>query len=188
MKHIKNLKIKTVEGLEVGDLKRFPSMEWGEEGGLQAKLYLNGIPVGTLYQEGNGGCADFTYDNSDMRTKVAEACLTFLKRVDANYGPKSKYEWLKNKTAKDINDDDIEAVINNIEERYDDVQVAKKIFKQGYKAVALLKNDYQTQYLQYKVADITVAEVREWLIHHPDIKKKYPEVTLIRSTDNLTVL
>ena len=189
MKNIKNLKIKTTEGLEVKNLQRFPSMEWGDEGGLQAEVHLNGKLIGTLYQAGNGGCANFTYNNSDDYAELAKAIIIFLKRVDKNYGPNSKYNWLKNKaTYRDIGDDDIEAAVNNIEERYDDIQVAKKIFKKGYQAVALLKNDFSTQYLQYKVADITMEEVNEWLIHHPDIKKKYPEVTLIRSTDNLTVL
>lgn len=186
MKNIKNLKIRTKEGIEVKNLQRFPSMEWGDEGGLQADVYVNGEYVGQLYQAGDGGCASFTYPGSEAYTKIAEAGIMFLQRVDKAYGPNSQYDWLKKKTARLMDDDDIEAVINNIEDRYMDVSVAQKIFKKGYKAVALLKNDHTTQYLQYHVSDITEAEVYKWLKENK-LAEEYPEISIIRVTDDLTV-
>ena len=123
MKDIKNLGIKTQEGFEVRNLNRFPSLEWGEEGGLEADLYLNGVWAGTIFQAGEGGCASFTYANLGVEEKeLAEKGLAFLKRCDESYGPNSKYEWLRDKTVAKFDDDDIEAIVNTIEEYYDDVK------------------------------------------------------------------
>lgn len=187
MKQVKNLRIKTKEGFEIRNLKRFPSMEWGEEGGLEAEVYLDGENLGTLYQAGNGGCASFTYPNSEAYKKIAEKGIVFLQRVDKAYGPNSPYDWLKKKTAKSFDDDDIEAIVTTIEERYDDVTVVKKLFKKGYKAVALLKNDHSTHYLQYRVVDITLPEVTAWLKKNKMLKE-YPTIEIIRDTDNLAIL
>lgn len=187
MKSIKDLKIKTKEGLEVKNLQRFPSMEWGPEGGLQADLYVNGEYVGQVYQAGDGGCASYTYPGVEASRKLAEAGIAFLKRVDKNYGPDTPYDWLKDKSAKTFQDDDIEAIVGNIEERYENVKTAKKAFKEGYKAIAILQNDYEKRTLAYKVADITVKEVREYMCKQK-LDKKYPEVEIITCNDNLSVL
>ena len=100
MKNIKNLGIKTLEGFEVGNLQRFPSMEWGDEGGLQADVYYKGIKILQVFQEGNGGCA-ITYTNANYDANQAEIdlqCLRFLQRVDEDYGPNSRYgDLFKNK-------------------------------------------------------------------------------------------
>lgn len=189
MKNIKDLKIKTKEGFELKNLQRFYSAEWGEDGGMKAHLFYQGADVMEILQEGNGGCA-CCYTNDIFKEHADEIkfmALKFLQRVDDAYGEKSKYDWLKNKTWNKIDDDDFEAVANNIEERYDDIQLAKKAFKKGYKAIALLKNDWQTATLNFQVEDITMSEVVDWLIKHPDIKKKYPDVEIIRCTDQLNV-
>ena len=97
MRQIKDLGIKSKEGLKVKNLKRFPSMEYGEEGGLQAELWLgNHTYLGTLYQEGNGGCANFTW-NANLLEKAKKGIKglihSFLLRNDKDYGPNSKYSW-----------------------------------------------------------------------------------------------
>ena len=188
MKEIKNLGIFTKEGIEIKNLQRFPSLEWGPTGGLQAEVCLNGKLIGTLYQAGDGGCANFTYNNSADYAELAKAALAFLKRVDENYGPNSKYEWLKNKkTYQDIGDDDIEAVITDIEEYYDDVKQAAKSFRAGYKAVVVLKSDWQTDYLQYHVSDISNNDVDQWLAKN-DTKKKYTHYRILKPVVELNTL
>ena len=57
MKQVKDLRITTKEGFSVKNLQRFPSMEYGEDGGLQADLYCNGDFLMTVFDAGDGGCA-----------------------------------------------------------------------------------------------------------------------------------
>ena len=94
MKQVKDLKIKTQEGFEVKNLERFPSREFGENGGLAADLYLDNIYVGHLYQAGDGGMADFSWSGSTDKyspIEVKEKVHSFLLRNDKDYGPNSKY-------------------------------------------------------------------------------------------------
>ena len=188
MKNIKRLGITTIEGFEVRDLQRFPSMEWGDEGGMKAVLYYKGNQIMQVLQEGNGGPA-ITYTSDyyrEHKTEIDLQCLRFLKRVDESYGPNSKYDWLRDKKVDQINDDDWEAVVNNIEEYYDDVKGAAKQFRAGYKAVVVLKTDCQTSYLSYRVSDVTKDEVKQWLAqndtanryNHDNIRILKPEVEL----------
>lgn len=189
MKNIKNLGITTIEGFEVRDLQRFPSMEFGEEGGLQAELYYKGKHIMRVYQEGNGGCA-ITYPENyyrEHKTEIDLQCLRFLKRVDKSYGSDSPYEWLRDKKIDKINDDDWEAVVNNIEEYYDDVKAAAKSFRAGYKAVVSMKSDYQTSYLAYHVSDITLEEVRVYM-KKEGLDKKYKDIKILLPTPELFIL
>ncbi len=199
MKNIKNLGITTKEGFEVKNLQRFPSMEWGDEGGMQAEVYFKGNHIMNVFQEGNGGCA-ITYPTEFYklhRFTLERECLNFLKRVDKSYGPDSPYEWLKNKkvaissnskpSEATINDDDWEALVNNIEEYYDDVKSAANSFRAGFKAVACLKSDFETGFLQYRVANVTEQEVRDYL-KKKDLDKKYTEVKILLPTPELNIL
>lgn len=199
MKNIKNLGITTKEGFEVKNLQRFPSMEWGDEGGMQADVYFEGNHIMQVFQEGNGGCA-ITYPTEyfkSHRFALERECLNFLKRVDKSYGPNSPYEWLKNKKVAvsdnskpfetTINDDDWEALVNNIEEYYDDVKSAANSFRAGFKAVVCLKNDLETGFLQYRVADVTEQEVRDFL-KKKGLDKKYTEVKILLPTPELSIL
>lgn len=198
MKDIKRLGITTQEGFEVQNLQRFPSMEWGPEGGMQADVYYKGNKVLQVFQEGNGGPA-ITYAEDYYREHEVEInlqLLRFLRRVDKNYGPDSPYDWLKNKKvslikgkqhANGLDDDDWEALVNNIEDYYVDVKTAGNSFRVGFKAVACLKNDYETKYLQYRVSDITLEEVQQ---HMKKLKldTKYPEVKILLPVPELSIL
>lgn len=189
MKHIQRPGIQTREGFEIRDLQRFPSMEWGEEGGMQAELYYKGHHIMRVYQEGNGGCA-VTYAEDyyrEHKTEIDLQCLCFLQRVDKSYGSDSQYSWLKNKTADKINDDDWEAVVNNIEEYYDDVKTAMKSFMAGYKAVVAMKNDYQTSYLQYRIPDVTIGEIKAYMKKN-NLDKKFDEIKILLPTRDLHIL
>ena len=189
MKHVKRLGITTVEGFEVRDLQRFPSMEWGPEGGLQADLYYRGKKVMQVFQEGNGGPA-ITYTEDyyrEHKTEIDLQCLRFLKRVDENYGADSQYASLRNKRINNIDDDDWEAVVNNIEEYYDDVKQAAKSFRAGYKAVAILKCPWQTDYLQYGNSNVTDEDVNKWLQDN-DKQGKYTHYRILKPVAELNTL
>jgi len=187
MKSIKDLKIKTKEGIEIKNLQRFPSMEWGEEGGLAADVYLNKEYIGHLHQSGDGGCASFSGYTREGYNKIAEAGMAFLTRVDKDYGPEGRFSWLRNKDVNKFQDDDLETVIIHIEERYDDIKEAKKEFKNGYKAMAVISNDYERRYLFYRVNDITTKEVRKHMLER-GLDKKYSDVQIITCNDDLTIL
>jgi len=163
MKHIKDLGVITQEGIEIKELKRFPSMEWGDEGGLQAAIFLDGEFMGTLFQAGEGGCANFSCPSAVAYQKIAEAGCAFLKRVDKAYGPNTQYSWLKNKTVKNMNDDDFEAVVTNIEEEAEIRTQVRKALIQGYKSVVVIEQETQFSYLYYQCEGVTSREVEDFL-------------------------
>lgn len=189
MKSIKNLGIKTKEGFEVKNLKRFPSMEWGEEGGLEAEIYLDGKLAGTVFDAGDGGPSSFTYANVAFKPEeIAVKGLEFLKRTDPDYNGTGKHSNLfAGKTAKNFGDDDLQTIVTILEERHDIVKQAKKSFKKGYKAVVALKSDWQISYLQYRVEDITKEEVQKWLKDSGE-DKKFSEFEIITCSMDLGVL
>ena len=188
MKNIKNLGITTKEGFSVKNLQRFPSMEWGPEGGLQAELYYNKHKVLDLFNAGDGGCANVYL--TDKGTKILDELkakgLEFLKRVDKDYGPDSKYSWMKTKTAATFDDDDWEMVITIIEERAEDIKTIKQCFKKGYKAVAIIRNDSEKKFLQYRFANINIAAVKSYLTAMD--MKQYSEIVVVTCNDDITVL
>ena len=167
MKQIKDLNVTTKEGLSVKNLERFPSMEWGDEGGLKAELWLDGNTyVGTLFQAGNGGMANFTWNANliaETREQIKQYVFKFLMRNDKDFGPNSKYEFMRDKTPAKIDDDDIEMLIIILEEEYDARQVVNKSLKRGYKSVARVNQGYQFKYIQYMKKGITKKEVSDYL-------------------------
>ena len=186
MKQIKDLKITTKEGFSVKNLERFPSMEYGEEGGIQADLYYKGDKIMTVFDEGNGGCAN-CYTTELYSTKMGEiksAALKFLQRCDKNW---DKYDFLKNKTAKDIDDDDFLGIVVIIEDKYEIYKTVNKSFKDGFKAVAVLTNDFKRAYLQYRVSDVTMDEVKLHMFEK-DLIQQYPSVEIIYDIKELTNL
>ena len=186
MKQIRDLEITTKEGFSVKNLKRFPSMEYGENGGVEADVYYNGDLIMTVFDEGNGGCA-ITYTKELYNLKKGEIngkALTCLKRLDKNW---DKYDWLKEKTPKDIDDDDWLGIVNIIEDYYDDYKQVKKAFKDGYKTIAVLSNDFQKAYLRYRVGDITIKEVEAYLNAH-NLTKTYPDIYIINDLAKATTI
>lgn len=185
MKTIKNLGIKTHEGFEVKNLQRFPSMEWGDEGGMKAEVFYIGKLAFTIYQEGNGGEA-ITYWTDYGREHLEEIktdTLEFLKRVDNDYGENGRFDWLKNKTVKDINDDDFESLVNNLEKRYDDIKFAKKQFKKGYHSIAVLDSDYEVKYLSH--IGIMADSFVEQYLEQNNLKEQFRNFEIIKYNDLL---
>ena len=184
MKQIKDLKITTKEGLSVRNLQRFPSLEFGSEGGLQAELWLDGNTyVGKLFQEGNGGMANFTWNANlitETREKIKQYVFDFLLRNDEDFGPNSKYEFMRDKTPTKIDDDDIEMLITILEEEYDARRIVAKSLRNGYKSVARVNQGYQFRYVQYYVNDITKEEVSDFLKKN---KITYETIDIYTSND-----
>ena len=155
MKQIKNFKTITKEGFSIANLQRFPSREWGEEGGFQADVLFNNQKIAKVFQEGDGGCADVYFEKDlteELLTEVKENLISFLKRYDYCYQESSPYEWLKKKTAREIGDDEFEALVVNIEEAEETFKSALKKFKPGVNCVASIKhiteNGFSNNYLQ----------------------------------------
>lgn len=173
MKNVKNLKIKTKEGLEVRNLQRFPSMEWGEEGGLSAELWMNGKIIATVFNAGDGGPADAEFKDNSIEAK--SAILTFLQRVDPSYGPDTEYDWLKGKTVDSVDDEDVEAAVIMIEGKYQDMQMAKKQLKGDIQRVFVYEtSDGMISSVTTRNISSTNDQVLAWL------KKNHPENDVVK--------
>lgn len=120
MKSIKKLKSLATGNITVTNYKTFPSMEWGENGGMEADICVNKIPVVHIFQEGNGGCAFDTVLNKELLSSLKENVLKVLKKHDDGY---SKYDFLKDKTAEKVDADDFESFINLMAQRHDDIKL-----------------------------------------------------------------
>lgn len=115
MKYIKDIRIKTLEGFSLREVKTFPSMEWGEDGGIQADIYYMGAKVGTLFNDGNGGMATFYKTGVVDEMLLKTQALKCLKRIEPLY---SQYNFLHNKTSKDVNEDDYDMLVALIVDKY----------------------------------------------------------------------
>lgn len=120
MKSIKKLKSLATGNITVTNYKTFPSMEWGENGGMEADICVNKTPVVHIFQEGNGGCAFDTVLNKELLSSLKENVLKVLKKHDDGY---SKYDFLKDKTAEKVDADDFESFINLMAQRHDDIKL-----------------------------------------------------------------
>ena len=181
MKNIKDLKIKSIEGLEVRNVKTFPSMEWGEDGGLEADIYYQGKFAVRIFQEGNGGCALDTEQDDAVLTAAKPAMLTLLKRLVKGY---SYYSWLKTKTVKTLDADDYESIANLFIEQYDLIKDAKKGFKKGFKSAITVITDSLIQ-TAYSMNEITVQEVANLikLGKIKGVKDNYDRLVVLTAAD-----
>lgn len=114
MLNIKDLKVTTKEGLSVKNYKTFPSHEWGEDGGMQADVYLNGVYVGQVYDAGDGGMGSMDFNSNANIKDFKNAVFNFLKRKDKNY---FKYSFMP-KQASDVNEDDYVCMVDLIAHYY----------------------------------------------------------------------
>ena len=124
------MKVKTVEGFEIKNVTHFPSMEYGENGGTRADVIYKGAYVGTVTDYGNGGMAIIDYDRSltkRQRLDVDTACLNLAKRTEEAY---SQYDFLKKKTAKDVDGDDYICLVTYIDYKQDVYDHVSKVIKQ----------------------------------------------------------
>ena len=185
MKNIKNLKIKTCEGFEVKNLQRFPSMEWGDEGGMSADIYYNGKHILSVFQAGDGGCAkiDYTeYGEQNLQTIIPQA-TAFLKR--------STYRDLLDEcdSANTYNQycfyDEWEYLIHAIEEQYDKVKTIKKLFKKGYQAVAVVSDENEWRTLSSATPSLTESSVKSWMDKH---NWEYSNIEIFTLETNLTTM
>mgnify|MGYP003290648368 CR=1 FL=1 len=148
MQNIKKLKTKTIEGIEVKNYQTFPSMEWGENGGLRADIYYKGKYVVQVYNEGNGGMAIETYQIKDQEliNDFKKSVHSFLLRNDKNYGPNSEFKWLRDKTAESIDGDDLEEFVNLVYLHHEKIAEINKGLKKGYAKLAVCDLGYEIKY------------------------------------------
>lgn len=155
MKQIKNFQTITKEGFSVANLQRFPSREWGDEGGFQADVLFKSQKIAQVFQQGDGGCADVYFEKDltkEFLAEVKDNLISFLKRYDYCYQESSPYEWLKKKTAQDVGNDEFETLVVNIEAAEDNFKLAQKRFKAGVNCIANIihtdANGFTSNYLQ----------------------------------------
>lgn len=76
--------MKTIEGLEIKNLKTFPSMEWGENGGVSCDIYFKNKKIAEYFNDGNGGCADVKMCKNSIIThqELKDMCFTIADRLD----------------------------------------------------------------------------------------------------------
>lgn len=153
MKQIKETNVLTKEGFSFKNLSRFPSYEWGDDGGLDVDLYYKGERFAHVYNDGNGGCPMVNYYGDNINLIKCDA-LAFLKRYDYSYSPLSQYEWLKNKSPYDINDDDIENLACCLEVAHEDLEIVEDLHKKTKRNTFMaICDDYER---------IVVALPKEW--------------------------
>lgn len=187
MKIIRNLNLTTTEGFSIKNLEHFPSMEWGENGGTKADILFNGIKVATLYDEGNGGCANIDFDRSICKSKLLEikiAAFNLLKRLDPTYF--TKYDFMKNKKPSDLEGDDFLCMVNLFEEKYEDYKFAKKQFNNHFNSVAVLINDYERSYLSHP--QIMTDNYVVSYLKSKGLEKKFPNYYVIDRRTDLSIL
>lgn len=102
MLDIKDLKVKTFEGLAVKNYKTFPSREWGDNGGMQADMYLNDKKIGQIFDAGDGGMGTMSFENDADIKGFKTVCFKFLRRLDKDY----RNSKLAPKKADELNEDD----------------------------------------------------------------------------------
>ena len=181
MKNIKDLKIKSIEDLEVRNVKTFPSMEWGEDGGLEADIYYQGKFAVRIFQEGNGGCALDTERDDAVLKAAKPSILAILKRLDKAY---SYYSWLKTKTVENLDADDYESVANLFIEQYDLIKDAKKGFKKGCATfIAIISGSVIcTSTSMYNMSKQYVAKLIE-LGHFKGVSNDYDRLVVLTAAD-----
>ena len=153
MKEIKNLGIKTQEGFEIKNLQRFPSREWGDEGGLQADIYYKDEKIAQYYDAGDGGMANMYWTDygRSVKKEAQTDAIKFLQRCDADYRPGSKYYDLlfKDQKPQNFDEDDWGTLIILIEEHYDKIKMIKETLKNN-PTVIVCSNDQHILTLGYK--------------------------------------
>lgn len=145
MKNIKDLGIKTKEGFGVKNYQTFPSMEWGDDGGMKADVYLDDVRVGTVFQRGDGGCADFTWDQSAERAAVKQKLFDTLTRLEPLF-TNPEYVSVLPHTPEDCSDDEFEMLVNCIVEKRDAIKSCKEFYANGMPYTALV---YEGPYVHY---------------------------------------
>ena len=135
------LGFKTQEGLSIAHFQDGWSMEYGEGGSYHCEVLFNGKIIAEAEEEGNGGPLNVRF--KDVEHKDCDnAVLTFLKRVDKDYGPDSKYEWCRNITK--TSESEYSSMIAYLLDVYKTRKDVTNYLKKGYRLVASIVNNFQT--------------------------------------------
>ena len=66
-------------GFQMKNIKRFPSMEYGDQGGTSATLWLDGKKIGDYIDYGDGGMEEVTYVSKEAEEKMWRFIVDFAK-------------------------------------------------------------------------------------------------------------
>ena len=141
------LGFKTQEGLSLAHFQDGWSMEYGEGGSYHCEVLFNDKVIAEAEEEGNGGPLNIWFKDTNHE-ECDNAVLTFLKRVDKDYGPDSKYDLCKNITK--ASESEYSSMIAYLLDTYQERKDAKKYFKQGYVLVALVNTNYSQRIVATK--------------------------------------
>ena len=83
--------MKTEEKLSVKNLKHFPSMEWGENGGTSCEIYFGNVLAVKYFDKGEGGEPYYTFENSFSYAMITDEMKEFLKRYGIYQKDVEKY-------------------------------------------------------------------------------------------------
>ena len=141
--------VSTLEGFSIKNLKRFPSSEWGDMGGVDVDVYYKGKKIMNVFNAGDGGMSkvaatDLFYLTAD---ELKANALKLLKRLEPCY---STLPFLASKEAKDINEDDWLAVAEHIALGISDYAYVVASLKKGYATIAFLENEDKTRKSRFR--------------------------------------
>jgi hypothetical protein len=135
------LGFKTQEGLSLAHFQDGWSMEYGEGGSYHCEVLFNGKVIAEAEEEGNGGPLNIWFKDTNHE-ECDNAVLTFLKRVDKDYGPDSKYNLCKNITK--ASESEYSSMIAYLLDVYKTRKDVTNYLKKGYRLVASIVNNFQT--------------------------------------------
>jgi len=182
MKNIKNLKIKTLEGLEVKNLEKFYGPEWGPDSATRAEIYYNGKLAVEVYDAADGGMAEATIRlPKEEQKQLTQVALNFLRRNNTDYYGSGYYS---HKLIRDFDDDDWLAVVDTMLDRYETIKSVSKYFKQNDKfkcvgVITVVENnvEYYERYLP-AIKILSQLQFRQYMeSHFPN--EKIEKVTVI---------
>ena len=176
-------------GFELKSIKHFQSMEWGEDGGTSANVYLNGKKVGEYINYGDGGEGRIDYVSKDAEKQTELFLLDYASTKDY-ISPRfvdtpaefehSKEIYLKyhpyvpeeKVTERTLSNADIDLLVGDFEALLDCEKAFKKAEKMGHDKVGRVAS---TIYSFSK--NMTEQEAQDDLIDNFNkITEKYPHL------------
>lgn len=87
--------LSTKEGAGITNINQFYSNEWGEKGGCDCDLTINGKKVGFFHNAGEGGEPDVTFDKKEDEAKYNSLIAEYAKRRPEEITKSEKYKDCK---------------------------------------------------------------------------------------------
>ena len=140
----------TKEKLTIKNIKTFPSMEWGENGGLRCDIYLKGKKVAEYIDWGNGGEAEVRMLTDTITHKeLQNLCYEATNRLGLN----------SNEYSEEINYMcAIDTLVVYLQEMKDTEKMYKEKSKKGWNNLLVIKTQFNIYYCAFKDGGAKSAE------------------------------